>query len=266
MQCKWLFILLFITGCSFASSGENSLHTAKRSDAGIATVKSIKPTPLVVWMFALYSADPTKNKTKPFFDYLSTQTNTTYHLTSSTNIPELLQNCRTGLPSLIIINYSLEKRIKAQCRYTTLAQTQQSVFIYARNTLTAPAIDDIKRIGFIKNATAIRIAKSELFKDSDNLEIVIYSNLYEMIQHHKQRDTDYIVLAESFIKAAPLFEKKWQPIHQFQEKGRVSFMISPLVDAKITEQIATILLGNQGITKELWQDKGGLGPFQKPND
>ena len=87
-----------------------------------------------------------------------------------------------------------------------------------------------------------------------------------MIQNHNKNNNNYIVLAESFIKAAPLFEKKWHPIHQFQQKGRTSILISPLVEEKTRQQIATILLANQGVTKEIWQDKGGLGPFQKPSE
>jgi hypothetical protein len=112
-------------------------------------------------------------------------------LTSTTDIPLLIQNCTFGRPSIIIVNRSLEEKPRKLCHYRTIARTHQNVFIYAHSNQAETRIQDIKQLGAIRNATAIGIVKSELFQEGKILEFIFYSNVYDMIVHHKENNNNF---------------------------------------------------------------------------
>ncbi|MGK0499710.1 MAG: hypothetical protein ACJAYG_001352, partial [Oceanicoccus sp.] len=139
-----------------------------------------------VWIFSLYTPQIIKNKTQPFFEYLSTQSNKSYQVSSSTETPRLLARCRDGSIAIVAASMEVGKKLIERCRYKKIAETHQDILLYIKKVDIDKTSGNVMIVGLIKGLDATRIAYSELLEINKDAEAIIYSDFFQLVKSYKE--------------------------------------------------------------------------------
>lgn len=219
-----------------------------------------------VWILSILSHEVVGGISKPFLDHLAAQTGRNYRTIASTNVPDLLASCKSSPPPLVAVSITVAKRLEASCGYRYIAVSYQNINLLVNINSSDQASKTIHRVGLIKNIKATTVAQKELPEMHPNAQQFIYKDIFGLVMRARKDNIDAIVIPQTFLKSAPEFEKDWKSIYTFKDKGSAAIMVSPLLGSDLVGRIQEIFLKNEPITKSVWQDKFGLGPFVNPTE
>ncbi|MBL4621628.1 MAG: hypothetical protein JKY89_04440 [Immundisolibacteraceae bacterium] len=221
---------------------------------------------LEVWVFSLYPPAVMNNKLKPYMDYLKRQTGFSLHVQSSSLSSKIIHNCETGKPHIIFASGVIGAQVVEKCHYRTIAITHQPLLLYVKKNSSINNLEEVQRIGGIKNSDMATALYEELRLFDDEIIIVYYSNLMTLMKGQIRDNLNAIILGKAIMKASPMLDNQYRSILTFKGHGKGMITVSPLVSDAVRTKLANLLLTNGRLAEKTWQQGIGAGPFLPPNN
>lgn len=257
-----------LKGCGLLRAGALlvlSLMLLPGHAAAVAGDSHRRDEPVTAWIFSIYTPEVSSRLVKPFFDDLGAKTHKHYRLVASTDVAQLLDNCRDNPPPLVMASATVGAQVETQCGYRRIAVSYQKIHLIYTGALPLQDKPAITRVGFIKGVRAGEVGMKELPLYYDNLTYIAYRDYFDLLKNYRRDRVDAIVMAYSFSRAASGIDKGWSSIGVFDEPGQITVLTSPTLDINLAREIQAIYLANSPLSKGVWQDKVGLGPFVHPD-
>ena len=216
------------------------------------------------WVYSLYPASITRNKVLPFIEHLNQKLDSAFTVNISSDATALLARCSAGQPALIFSSLPLSKKVEKKCGYHYLAVTYQDVFLYALKKPSVATLEGVRKLGVVGKFEATKIALGELNSIGKKVSVVEYSSFYELIKNFRIDHVDGAILPSGVMATANNFSKNWVPVYKFKGKGVATAMVAPQLDVKIQRRIADILLSNDDVVSNVFQQGFGIGAFESP--
>lgn len=215
---------------------------------------------LIFWVYALHSSNTTKNKVQVYINDMTLKTGININSYASTDFEQFLETCQHGSPHIAFISYDQGKTLIKKCSYSPIANTFQDIHLIGKEQLNETAKHRQINVGLIRVSKARDIARRELPDHYSNIRFSEYINILDLIRSMKKDNLDAIALPYGMIKNIKIL-KDFKPVFKFDEQGQTTILTSPLIDKKNEKKIQEFILSNSIISKNVWQEKFGLGPF-----
>ena len=219
---------------------------------------------LVFWMYPVLSSDTTKGKASNFIDTMAKETNLPILSHASSDVESLLSACQQGSPDIILVPKPLGDAVNKKCGYTAIAYTFQDVYLFTNEKAQQQPRAQLVKVGLIQYTLGGDIARQELPQHFSNIRFSEYINFHDLIRSQKTDQLDAIVFPLTLVHNVKVLQD-YKPLIKFKEQGQVMVMASPKMSQVARKKVSQFILSNSSVSKELWQDFIGLGPFVAPH-